>query len=184
MNKQLETLIEFMPPPQHLHDHQINWHAVEEVLGLKYPTSFKEFISVYGASKWFDYFSPFYLTSNDEVQLGDFRKTAAYYLDYLKDNILTSQQKGDYIPQGFVPFPEAGCYFPFMIDEGSNFYFWKTDMSSPEDWPIIIGPYGELNILENMSITEMFLSYLNREPPMFDIWGDINDVPPEEMTVE
>lgn len=184
MDQQLEKLKVLMPPPQNPKQNQVDWHAIEETLGLKYPTSFKDFIGVYGASKWLDYYSPFYLSSDDELHILDFRKTADFYLKYLKDKIYSGKQSDVFTKNNYISFPEPGCFLPFMIDEGSNFYFWKTNRDSPENWPIIIGPYGELNILKNTSITEMFLSYLTRKPPMFDIWGDINDVSPEELKVE
>src|SRR4051812_38159294 len=57
MDRSLRKLMKVMPPLKGQRHTKVNWERLEEGVGLTYPQSFKDVVSVYGSSHWFDKFS-------------------------------------------------------------------------------------------------------------------------------
>tara|TARA_R110002049_G_scaffold307408_1_gene507814 strand:+ start:1053 stop:1628 length:576 start_codon:yes stop_codon:yes gene_type:complete len=184
MDEQLTRLTQLMPPPSTLYYKNVDWEDIEKKIGIKYPTSFKEYIGVYGESVWFDTYSPFYPDSSADDAIEDFLKTTDYYLSFLRETICTEKRSKPFKKEDYIPFPEQGCFFPFMIDYNGSYYYWKTDSADPERWPIIVGPYGHYTIIENTSISKMFTSFIEGCNPMNSFWGDFENLPLELRKVE
>ena len=70
MDSSLQQLMGKMPPPTDPRHRMSIWSRLESAVGITYPTSFKEFVEVYGGSVWFDNVCPFFseATTDDEVK--------------------------------------------------------------------------------------------------------------------
>ena len=181
MKSEIDQLIEILPPPKEVPNQIVDWDKLEKAVGLIYPNSYKEFIAVYGACCWFDDFVPLYSTANSDEEISDYLDTVKDNLLYLRRN-MTDNQGNEWKK---VPvYPTKNGLFPFMIDYSSGLYCWKTDSGDPDKWPIIYWFGGPYEILQNMTIAGMFLSYLKREPPMLKHWGDINDLPRKQFRLD
>jgi len=179
MNDSLKELMQRFPPPANPRFTPINWENLERALGLCYPTSFKEFIDVYGGCIWFDDLSPLYSQALTDKEAIEFREVV--------DN-KCNQDRGDTYDQHFKPisppfYPEQGGLFPFLIDYGGNKYFWETESDDPDEWPIVKSHAGWMTRYPAMSIPTMILRWLQRDPQMIEMWGDVEQISPERLRI-
>lgn len=181
MKSEINQLIEILPPPKEVPNQIVDWDKLEKTVGLIYPNSYKEFIAVYGGCCWFDNFAPLYSTANSDEDI-------SIYLDSVKKNLLPlrrnmTDNQGNKWKK--VPvYPTKNGLFPFMVDYNGGLYCWKTDSGDPDKWPIVYWFGGPYEILQNMTIAGMLLSWLKREPPMLELWGDIKEYPSELICLD
>jgi len=175
VDNDLQRLIAKMPPPARPRFRDVDWGRLEAAVGLTYPVSFKEFIGVYGGCVWCDAFSPFYSQARTTADAKDFLNSVKEKLIALQSNMYDGDSNKIEIPL----YPTTGGLFPFMIDYSSSLYCWRTDRKDPDKWPIVCWFTGTVLVLEKMTISKMLLEWLDRKPRMIDVWGDVNDLPPE-----
>jgi hypothetical protein len=178
----LRRLIERMPPPANPTGRKVEWKQFEDGLDLKYPASFKDFIGVYGATIWFDDFTPFYPEVTTTKDVKSFLRSVHAKLKLVADAPVYDEE---FQSLELPPlYPDKGGLFPFMADYSSYEYYWKTGNKDPEKWPIVCWKCGVLVVLEKTSIAKMFLDFLERKPRMVKLWGDIKEFPPERIQLD
>lgn len=159
MEAALKNLIEILPPPENPTGLDVDWAKFERVLGFQYPTTFKDFVAIYGASLFLNNYSHFYpagCTVNDvETFFETVSSKFSLLVDYdLYDNDLYDN---DYKPLKVKMYPEMGGLFPFMCDYSSYEYFWQTGNTDSNKWPIVCWQTGVLTGLEFASLAELLL---------------------------
>ncbi len=181
MEPALKKLMKLMPPPEGSSSTDINWTKAEELTGLNYPKSFRDFASVYGASTWFDNLTPMFPTdfADKAEKSSDFLQLVRGRLHYLRRNMYDASFNRVKLPL----YPDKGGLFPFLAEIDGNLHCWKTDGSDPDQWPVYCWLTGEIVVLEYMTIAKMILSFMERKVPMFEIWGDYNQLSPERKVI-
>ena len=179
MSDDLNELMQRFPPPDKPRYTPINWENLEAALGLCYPPSFKEFIDVYGGCVWFDNLSPLYSQAQTAEEAKGFLQTVERKCN--QDSGNTYDKSFKRISPVFSP--EKGGLLPFLIDYGGNMYYWQTDIGEPDQWPIIKSHGGWMTPHPAMSIPTMILKWLERDPQMIEMWGDVEQVPAERLRI-
>jgi hypothetical protein len=174
MERSLQKLMGIIPPPPKPRSSDVDWERLEKSVGLPYPKSFKEFISIYGGSVWFDNVSLFYRQAKSEEEIIEFPKLVAGKLEYLRDNMYDENYQQIELPL----YPQKGGLFPFVIDYGGGLGCWKTDDKNPDKWPIAYWTTGPVVFLEKMTIAKMLDDFLAAKAHMFPIWGDVRKLDP------
>lgn len=172
MEPALKRLIEIMPPPAEPRQRNVDWQRLEAAVGLTYPTTFKEFIGVYGGSVWFDNLSLCFTEANTDDELKPYLRNVMSRLEALKDGGRDENKQKIVFPL----YPADGGLFPFMIDYSGYVYCWLTEDENPNNWPIVCWLMDAIHVLENMTIAMMILEWIERKPRMQNVWGDINDI--------
>ena len=184
MNTALVELVKRIPPPTDLNEAVVDWTLLESALGFSYPASFKEFISTYGHCTWFDHAKPIYSTAQSGEEVDEFVARMEKKVSPLRGEIFIYDKKKKGREQVDLPlFPDKGGLFPFMNDFSGSFYCWLTKDKNPEKWPVVCCFSSQVNIIEDLSVPEMFLEWLDRKPRMVDLWGDVDDLPAERIMV-
>ncbi|MBI1246303.1 hypothetical protein GC197_00475 [bacterium] len=182
MNAALAKLVERMPPPAKPKEAVVDWSLVEDALGFSYPASFKEFISIYGHSTWFDHAKPVYTTARSSKEVQKFIAAMEEKVSTLRGNTFVfDEKKGKRVQKDLPLFPEKGGLFPFMNDFSGSFYCWQTKSQNPEKWPVVCCFSSQVLIIKNITVPQMFLEWLERKPRMVDLWGDVNDLSPDQI---
>ena len=179
MTTPLEQLLARFPPPAKPRFTPVKWSKLEVALGFCYPTSFKEFIDVYGGCVWFDNLSPMYSQARTKKEVDKFLQVVEQKCN---------QDRGNFYDEKFKPispafYPERGGLFPFLIDYGGNEYFWDTKSADPDLWPIVQSHAGWMKLYPPMSIPELILKWLGRDPQMLKMWGDVSKWPVERIRI-
>src|SRR5262245_25972926 len=110
MDRALRKLMKLMPPLKRQRHTKVNWQLLEEQVGLPYPQSFKDFVSIYGSSHWFDKLLPFYSCAPRVQAVKEYIKSVRKKLKPLVENMYDEQFNKLDIPL----YPEKGGLFPFM----------------------------------------------------------------------
>lgn len=179
MDPALSKLVRKMPPPEKPPGGKVNWDRLESAVGLAYPTSFKEFVAVYGWSVWFDNFSPFFYEAKTAADAKKFLQSVRKRLKWLDGNMYDEAFRPASVPL----FPAAGGLFPFAMDYSGDQYLWRTERSDPDQWPVVIWQRGQLVTLERMTVAKMLLGFLSRRPPMLNLWGDVRQFDPGRIRI-
>jgi hypothetical protein len=179
MNEGLSKLRQKIPPPAKPRNLPVNWENIESALGLTYPTGFKELLDVYGGSVWFDHWDFFF-------RQGKTKKEASKFPDTVIEMCATDSEANydEYSNEISPPFyPEEGGLLPFLVDYGGCVYYWDTKPDNPDEWPIVESDGGWMTRYPPMSIPTMILKYLERDPQMIEMWGDVEQLPPERIGI-
>src|SRR3954447_11389608 len=112
MDRSLRKLMKAMPPLKGQRHTKVKWDRLEEHVSLTYPQSFKEFVSVYGSSHWFDKLLPFYSTARTARFVQEYLKFVGSLLKCLDGHMHDAKYNALDIPL----YPEKGGLFPFMND--------------------------------------------------------------------
>lgn len=179
MNKDLSSLIELMPPPKKAPDSKVDFAKVEKKLGIEYPPDFKEFVSVYGSSKWCDMIVPVYPRSHSNKDIDEFKqRMQLVFSDYLEGNMYDQ----DFDEIEYPYYPEENGLLWFAADFSRGRHFWLME-GEPSKWPIVCWRGGDTVVVKKMNMTQMFLGWLQRKPRMKDLWGDLGELPKERITL-
>jgi hypothetical protein len=102
------------------------WQAIEQVLGVTFPSDFREFVFAYGSGQlgqfywvWNPFWGPEFLREVRDVcgSEGDLRR-----------------QYPDFYP--YPIYPERPGFLPWGSDDNGNYYGWLTE--GPSDrWPVL-----------------------------------------------
>jgi hypothetical protein len=179
MDRSLRKLLKVMPPLKGQRHTKVNWGRLEEYVGLTYPNSFKDFVSVYGSAHWFDKLLPFYSTARTVRLAQRFVKGVRQNVGRLAGNLYDAK-----FNRGDLPFyPEEGGLFPFMADIDGPIYYWLTEPKDPSRWPVYCWMSGPTTVLPGTTIAGMLLGFLERSPRMVRLWGDVRDFEPERIRI-
>ena len=169
-----------MPPPKN--PGEINWARVEKGIRLNLPPSFKDFLDVYAGCRWFDHAVPYFSRGESDEKVANFVDEVGEILAPFQDfTYMVVNDEAE--PVEFSLYPEKGGLFPFMQDYSGSIYAWRTS-GVPERWPVVCYLGGPVRIVEDISITQMMLGFMDRSPRMVDLWGDINDLPEDRKRID
>ena len=174
----LRELIELMPPTELLPFEKVDWEKLEERVGLRYPKSFKEYVSVYGGSSWCDWWHPFFNEAEDSKSLDEFMETMSYHITIMRDKDLCKSEEETALPL----YPERGGLLPFLIDfDNISYCCWKTTNANPDKWPVAFVIGWDVVELRGITMAGMILEWLRRSTRMRKVWGDVKDVEEHEI---
>lgn len=177
MDSSLRRLTKKMPPPSDPPNRQVDWARLEAGIRLSYPDSFKEFVGVYGSSVWCEHVTPVYSTAKTDAEVRSFLRLVKDKLKPLKSNMYSEKFEAEDVPL----YPDTGGLFPFMIDYSSSLYCWRTKQEDPTAWAVNCWFTGQLVRVGKITISGMILKWLERKPEMMALWGDINDLPADQI---
>ena len=166
-----------IPPPGNPRHSNVDWKRLEQHVGLTYPRSFKDFINVYGGRVWFGNISPFF----SECRTDDDAKQFVVSIERKLQQIESNTYDEDFNEIQPSLYPERGGLLPFMIDYAGNMFLWRTDSRNSDEWPIAFWNMGPITILEDWTIAKMIWQWLQRDPVMIKVWGDINEYEPDRI---
>jgi len=178
MDNALKRLMKRMPPPANPPFTDVNWQQLERFVGLPYPTSFKEFVEVYGACIWFDHFVPFYSLADTEAEAKEFLEDVERYLKVHEPTLYNNEALERFDPPIY---PAKGGLFPFLKDMYGYIYCWRTAGRNANHWPVYCCQPGRLMILEKTTIAKMFLDFMEHKSEAVQIWGDIRGMDADQI---
>jgi len=181
MDKSLQELIEMMPPPENPRNQRVDWERLEERVGLPYPESFKEYVAVYGGSRWFDLFSPYYAAAENDDDIDKYLHLVSVHVSRMRGNM---RKWGSFEKLAMPLYPEKGGLLPFMLDYDSGLCSWKTSNPDPDKWPVVCWIDHKIAELRGISIAGMFLEWLHGSRRIRKVWGDIKNIEPHRICVD
>jgi hypothetical protein len=136
MNPSLQKLMKLVPPPTMpvAPGSSDAWKEVEEELGTPLPQDFKDYIKIYGAGQWADFFGildPFYKWKSPSAF-----KNWKEWRDKQFEGYKELQK--DY-PEDIAPFsvyPDAGGLLGFGYHDNGGTLCWQT-IGEPDLWRIV-----------------------------------------------
>jgi hypothetical protein len=156
MELSLSKLLEVIAPPEGAKGRGVNWKDAEKELGFAFPTSFKEFIAVYGESQWFDLYSSA-LYPDSVTGVGQYREELQRIHEMVDENGILEDGAPDDSP--ITLYPEPGGLLFFMSSSDGDYYFWRMEPDDSDQWPMVVWqPVTGLFELEQRTIAELFLS--------------------------
>jgi hypothetical protein len=180
MHSSLTKLMKLMPPIRNQRHTSVNWEMLEGQVGLTYPKTFKEFVSVYGSSVWFDKLAPLYSVAANPRAIKRFHKSVSTKLERLKGHTYDDDFNNAELPH----YPEKGGLFPFMQDSDGPLYLWRTELKNPDEWPIYLWEMGPYFVLEKAAIADVMLHFLGKSPLLKAILGDTGEMEPHRIRID
>jgi hypothetical protein len=180
MDRSLRKLMKVVSPLKGQRHTKVNWGRLEECVGLTYPQSFKDFVSVYGSSHWFDKLLPFYSTARTVRLVREYENSVRAKLKWLDGHMRDAKFNKLDLPL----YPEEGGLFPFMADIDGPLYCWLTESKNPSSWPVYCWMEGPITVLPDITISGMLLGFLERSPQMIQVWGDVRDLDPKRIRID
>lgn len=114
---------------------ELTWEQVEETLGIKFPTDFKELMLRFPSGA---FFKRFYVIS--PVQ--NLRRLREFQQNHDDDLSPIREYWGDpFMNTPYPPYPETGGVIPWGRSDGLIFYWRETD-PNPDNWPIVFTDFG------------------------------------------
>lgn len=163
MSPTLKRLTELEPPPPSpvAPGSPAAWETVESRLGLRLPQDYKDYIGLYGAGQWADFFGimdPFYRWKHPQAP--DFYSWIPMRLEGL------DEMHRQY-PEHIAPFhrhPAPNGLFPFAYDDNGGTLCWQVS-GEPDSWRIICldGKLSERYDQFDMTLTGFLSSLLSKE---------------------
>ncbi len=130
--------------------------AVEEELGTRLPTDYKEFIEAYG-----------------EVSFTGAQGSAGLYIQSFLDGVDFVKSCGMVLSEDemftYPTYPATDGFLAFGTCEEENMIGWLT-LGRPDEWPIVYYqcPQGEAYNLSNLPVSAFVMSFLNQTSWLFD----------------
>ena len=151
MDPALVRLRDVLSPPDGLTDRDVNWAEVEAELAMMFPTSFKEYVGLYGGCNWFDLYFMLY---------PDPHEPKGRYVEHVRA-LLNDVAAAGITDDGCTLYPEPGGLFPFITSSDGDYYFWRTEGQDPQRWPIVVWQMPGLFTLASQTIAELWLIRIN-----------------------
>jgi len=131
-----ERLTKIAPPPIHpvAPGSPAGWDQIEAEIGIRLPEDFKDYIGVYGAGQWANFFgviNPFYEWKHPPTKRS-WRKWMQDRLEFLDE--WQEKHAGDVAP--FRCYPAPGGLLAFGYDDCGGTLCWKT-VGEVDSWSII-----------------------------------------------
>src|SRR5262245_34189792 len=117
MDAALIQLRDALPPPKGLTDRDANWAEVEDELAPLFPTSFKEYIGLYGGCNWFDLYCVLYPAT---------REPKGRFVEQVR-GLLNDAAAAGISDEDCTLYPEPGGLFPFITSSDGDYYFWRME---------------------------------------------------------
>lgn len=155
MEESLSKLLQVIAPPDGAKGRDVNWKEVEKDLGFAFPTSFKDFIAVYGESQWFDLYSSA-LYPDSVAGVGQYREELQGLHKTVDENGIRDDDELDDSPVTLYPEPRGLLFF--MSSSDGDYYFWRMDSDDPDLWPIVVWQMPGLFKVKQKTIAELLLS--------------------------
>lgn len=178
MDQSLLQLKNAMPPLKSTRSTNLSWNRLESRVGLTYPASYKEFVSVYGGSIWCGNWCPFYDDAKSDKKLHEFMQSIADFMGYMRGNM---HDWDDLTDIDLPLYPEDGGLFPFLVDYNNSSFCWRTKYPDPNKWPVICWVDRRIAELRGITIAGMFLEWIQGKKRMTKVWGSVKDIEPEEF---
>ncbi|MFL9674322.1 MULTISPECIES: SMI1/KNR4 family protein [Pseudomonas] len=142
------------PPSQRIFDNAV-WATFESEGGLRLPSDFKQFISIYGCGAVDDFvwvLDPFSENSNLNFD------KSQYFIDayaVMRQEFLSDYPRPDY--------PAEGSFLPWAVTDNGETFVWLVD-GEPDSWKVAIhsSDQGEEEIY-NFGCVEFILKLLSRD---------------------
>lgn len=164
MNPSLQKLVEIAPPPGKpvAPGAPADWSRVESEIGTRLPQDFKDYIALYGAGQWGDFFGimdPFYEWKHPDAQED--------WVGWMTKRVGPLKDMRSEFPEEVAPFdlhPAPNGLLPIGYDDNGGTMCWQTT-GAPDSWPIICLDEGltkEYDMFE-MSLTSFLAALLHGE---------------------
>lgn len=135
MSASLKQLVKVAPPPSPpvAASGPEEWPSIEEKLGARLPRDYKEYIGIYGAGRWADFFGimdPFYECEHPK---------AVAYFKWIQSALGGLNEMHDTFPQYAPPFrrhPASGGLLPIGYTDNGGTICWQTD-GEADGWSIV-----------------------------------------------
>jgi hypothetical protein len=107
---------------------------VESELGTRLPQDYKDYIGVYGAGQWADFFGimdPFYKWNHPDAEES--------WSEWMRKRVGPLRDMRREFPEYIAPFdlhPASDGLLPFGYDDNGGTLCWRTS-AEPDMWPII-----------------------------------------------
>jgi hypothetical protein len=135
MNGSLKRLIELEPPPRRpvAPGAAGDWSGIEAEIGAGLPQDFKDYIAIYGAGQWADFFGildPFYRWKHPQAQEN--------WKEWMKMRLggLNAHREYSEYTAPFDAYPASGGLLAFGYDDNGGTLCWQTT-GKPDSWNII-----------------------------------------------
>lgn len=136
MSRSLQQLVSLVPPPQEpvAPGSPNGWPRIESEIGAPLPQDFKDYISVYGAGQWADFFGiidPFYKWKHPQASKS--------WREWMHTRIGSLEQMRREWPKHtapFLPHPAPEGLLAFGYDDNGGTLCWHT-RGQAGDWPIV-----------------------------------------------
>jgi len=164
MNASLQKLVRLVPPPRDpvAPGAPGDWPRVESELGAQLPQDFKDYIGLYGAGQWGDFFGimdPFYEWKRPHAQEN--------WREWSQQRIGPLESMRREFPDEIAPFqvhPALDGLLAFGYDDNGGTLCWQTS-GAPDSWPIVCLDEGlskEYDVFD-MSLTAFLAALLSGE---------------------
>ena len=136
MSPSLQRLVSLVPPPQTpvATGSPEDWQEVETEIGARLPQDFKNYISVYGAGQWADFFGirdPFYQWTHPQAS-----KSWRQWMETRLGGLEEMRRKWPNDTAPFKPHPAPEGLLAFGYDDNGGTLCWQM-RGEPDAWPII-----------------------------------------------
>lgn len=156
MDPALSRLIELLPPPEDVSGRGVDWGKVESEMELTLPGHFKELINAYGDSIWFDLC--YICCPPDTAEPTD------VYIESLQRLLNIVGEYGPLDEDGDLElqvYPDPGGLFPFMSSSDGIYYFWNTESTDSQQWPMVQWDLHTFETMPFSTLAELFLDTLD-----------------------
>ncbi|MBA4146917.1 MAG: SMI1/KNR4 family protein [Verrucomicrobia bacterium] len=164
MNSSLHRLITIEPPPIHLvaPGSLADWSRVETEVGARLPQDFKDYISVYGAGQWGDFFgviNPFYKWKHPQAQ-----ESWRAWMDLRLGGLEEMGRKYPQYTAPFRPHPASDGLLAFGYNDNGGTLCWQAS-GEPDSWRIVCldGKLSEEYDAFDMTLTAFLAALLSEE---------------------
>ncbi|MFC4856931.1 SMI1/KNR4 family protein [Actinophytocola glycyrrhizae] len=114
---------------------EYQWDEIEHSLGLRLPDDYKELVGKFPPG----HFQGFLHV----IRPGDVGEASSEYLGYyshrLDDMRTWRADEPDRFP--YPIFPESGGLIPWGVTTQGDLFFWATDLTDPNSWPVVVTDY-------------------------------------------
>lgn len=174
MERYLEQLVSIAAPPAGVRNNDVEWDALESEMGVVYPQSFKQFVGIYGSSKWMGRKGPVYGNghpdSSSNWSTDNYRSAIQFMFEQMKASIPDHEDQSKY-----RFYPEDEGLLPFLFGDDGDFYLWSME-GEPDEWPIMAWYLDSTHRFEGYSISRLLLEWLQNRQPVSDWLGDVRAI--------
>lgn len=164
MNDSLQRLVSLVPPPKApVAPGSVDaWPQVEKEIGAPLPQDFKDYISVYGAGQWADFFgimNPFYKWKHPEAS-----KSWRQWMESRLGSLGEQRREWPENTAPFLPHPALEGVLAFGYNDNGGTLCWHM-RGDPDAWPIVCldGKLSEIYDCFTMPLTAFLAALVAEE---------------------
>ncbi|MFF3733351.1 hypothetical protein ACFYXM_24305 [Streptomyces sp. NPDC002476] len=126
--EELENALPSMPRWRVSGERNVDWGALEAVLGTALPSDFRALAEAYPVLVIDDFLS---------VSVPRPGTEALWASEAREDEILQDlYEMGD--TEGYVPFPQPGGLISWASSYSGDSFYWRTSPADPDAWPVVV----------------------------------------------